>query len=96
MSAALRLIKGGGSNSSDTRTTSTTKRPLLSTEAWALASVEERRKFLDGIDLATVLAAAPPSWRTEPQPETKNQFIRLPAPGPRPYDIEAEALPPPA
>lgn len=61
---ALRLI-GKSSSKSAERTKSAKTPPALSSLAWSNATPEQRRHFLDGIGLVSLLAAIPPTWTAE-------------------------------
>lgn len=61
IAAALRLIKQQAKHSK--KPTAKSDKVKLNSLAWADASHEERRQFLEAIGLESVLEAMPPSWR---------------------------------
>jgi hypothetical protein len=61
---ALRLIAGENS-SADGSPKKKSPAATLSTLAWSEATPEQRRRFLDGIGLISLLAAIPPTWHAE-------------------------------
>jgi hypothetical protein len=64
LNAALRLIKRPpGDSKSPRNKKKASATPKLDPIAWGDTSLEEQRKFLDGVGLNAVLAAMPPAWR---------------------------------
>ena len=60
---ALRLI--GNKSPQTARSSPKVQKTALSTLSWSEASIDERRHFVDGIGLVSLLAAIPPTWHAE-------------------------------
>jgi hypothetical protein len=76
---ALRLIahKKDGVGESPKPEKAAKSAAVLSTLAWSEATPEQRRHFLDGIGLISVLAAIPPAWHAEIDRRVEGQRKRL-------------------
>ena len=68
--AALRFLR---QRDGTLRAPTKKKAPALSPRAWAAASSDERRRFLEAIGLLPLLAAIPPKWRVEIERRARRQ-----------------------
>lgn len=65
IAGALRSLGNTPRPKHTTRAAKPAPAPTLSSLAWAVASLEERRRFLEAVGRKSLLEAFPPTWRTE-------------------------------
>ena len=75
IAAALKLIPHKKDDAGESPKPEKSAKPAaaLSTLAWSEATPEQRRHFLDGIGLISVLAAIPPAWQAEIERRVEGQ-----------------------